>query len=103
LVPCVTEPAGEDNVEPVPPPPTVIVIGLPGVKPLTPNVSLTPPPPPPPATQTPPPPPPPTTNTFADVTPVGTVQVVVPTFLNSITQSPLESRYATTFDALPTS
>ena len=67
-----TEPLGVVNVEPVPPAPIVIVMALPGVKPLT-LVSVTPPPPPPPATQTPPPPPPPTTKTSAVVTPAGTL------------------------------
>jgi hypothetical protein len=37
-----------------------------------------------------------------EVTPLGTVQVVVPTFLNSTTQYSLDDRYARTFDALPT-
>jgi hypothetical protein len=61
-----------------------------------------PPPPPPPPSSPPPPPPPATTKTHVEEIFAGAVQVVAPIFLNSTTQSPPASRYATTLEELPT-
>jgi hypothetical protein len=64
--------------------------------------SMYPPPPPPPPSSPPPPPPPATTKTHVEEIFAGAVQVVVPTFLNSTTQSPPLSLTAVTPFALPT-
>jgi hypothetical protein len=79
----------------VPPVPITIEVTAPGVteiaeKPETtpdesvvlPEINTSPAPPPPPRRPNPPPPPPPITSALTAVTPVGTVHVVEPTFLN---------------------
>lgn len=84
LVKALDPPANPSSLLPpcVPPVPTVTVKVVELVT-VRPEAATTPPPPPPPPPETkvpppPPPPPPPTTMTSTDVTPVGTVHVVVP-------------------------